>query len=97
MQDIQYEIAEDSIEKRVREEKSPPQLGTSAPDVDAHELEEARNYESGKCQYLGNPVANRAVWRQFVNEIKTFGSSASEDNTQNDSCGNPQNEVPVVR
>ena len=96
MQDIQYEIAEDSIEKRVREEKSPPQLGTSAPNVDAHEIENAHNYKSGKCQYFSNPVTNRAVRHQFVNEIKTFGSSTSEDHTQNDSCGNPQNKVPVV-
>ena len=67
MQDVQNKVAEDSIEKRVTEEKSPPQVGTSAPDVDAHEIEKARNYKSGKCQYVGNPVTNRAVRPQFVN------------------------------
>jgi hypothetical protein len=92
VQDVQNEVTEDSIEKRVAEEKSPPQVGTCAPDVD----EKARNYKSGKCQYVGNPVTNRAVRPQFVNQIKTFGSSTSEDNTQNDSCGNPQNKILVV-
>jgi hypothetical protein len=96
VQDVQNKVAEDSIEKRVTQEKSPPQVGTSAPDVDSGKIEKAHNYESGKCQYVGNPVTNRAVRPQFVNQIKTFGSSTSEDNTQDDSCGNPQNKVPVV-
>jgi hypothetical protein len=96
MQDVQNKVAKDSVEKRVTEEKSPPQVGTSTPDAAAHEIEKARNYKSGKCQYVSNPVANRAVRPEFVNEIKTFGRSTSEGNTQDDSCGNPRNKIPVV-
>jgi hypothetical protein len=96
VQDVQNKVAEDRVEKRATEEKNPPQVGTSTPDVPAHEIEKTRNYKSGKCQCVGNPITNRAVRPEFVNEIKTFGSSTSEGNTQNDSCGNPQNRVPVV-
>jgi hypothetical protein len=96
MQDVQYEVAENSIKKRVTQEKSPPRLVTYTPGMNAHELKKVRNHKSGKRQHVVNPVKNRAGRLQFVNEIENFSGSTSEDNTQNDSCGNPQNEVAVV-
>ena len=55
-----------------------------------------RGYKSGERQHVGNPVAKHTVRLQFVSDIKTFGSSTSEYDTQNNSSGNPQKKVPVV-
>jgi len=96
MQDIQYEVAKDSIKKRVTEEKSPPQVVTYTHAVNARESKKMRHDESGKRQHVGNPVTKRAVRLQPVSDIKSLGSSTSKYDTQNDSCGNAQNKVPVV-
>ena len=55
-----------------------------------------RGYKSGERQHVSNPVAKHAVRLQFVSDIKTFDSSASEHDTQNKSCGNSQEKVQVV-
>jgi len=79
MQDVKYEVEENGIKKRVTQEKSPPRVVTYTQNV--NELKKMRHYESGKRQHVGNPVTNRAVRLQFVNDIKTFDRSTSEDNT----------------
>ncbi len=96
MQHIQNKIADHRIEKRITGEEEPPRLVTHTRGVNANELKQMRDYKSGKRNHVGNPVTKRAVRIQFVSDIKTFGSSTSEYDTQNNSCGNPQKKVPVV-
>ncbi len=96
MQHIQNKIADHRIEKRITGEEEPPRLVTHTRGVNANELKQMRDYKSGERQHVGNPVTKRAVRLKFVSDIKTFGSSTSEYDTQNNSCGNPQKKVPVV-
>jgi hypothetical protein len=81
MQDVKYEVEDNSVKKRVTQEKSPPRVVTYTHGMSANEFKKMRHYESGKRQHVGNPVTNRAVRLQFVNDIKTFDRSTSEDNT----------------
>ena len=96
MQDVENKVADDSIEKRIAEEEGPPHLETSAPDVNAYEIEKARNHKSRKGQYIDNPVANRAIRSEVINQIKTLCDSTAENGADHDPCGNPQKEFPIV-
>jgi hypothetical protein len=96
MQDVKYEVEENSIKERVTQEKSPPRVVSNTHGMSANELEKMRNYKSGKRQHVGSPVTERAVRLHFVSDIKTFDKCASEYDTQNDSYGNPQEKVLVV-
>jgi hypothetical protein len=96
VQGVENKVADDSIEKRIAGEEGPPNLGTSAPCVNAHQIEKARNHNSRKGQYVDNPVTNRAVRSEVINQIKTLCGSTAENGTHCDSCGNPQKEFPIV-
>jgi hypothetical protein len=96
MQDVKCEVEDNSIKKRVTQEKSPGRVVTYTHGMSANELEKMRNYKSGKRQHVGSPVTKRAVRLHFVSDIKTFVKCASEYDAQNDSYGNPQEKVLVV-
>jgi len=48
MQDVKYEVEENGIKKRVTQEKSPPRVVSYTHAMSANELEQMRNYKSGK-------------------------------------------------
>ena len=96
MEDVKYGVEDNSIEKRVTQEKSPPRVVTYTHGMSANELKKMRNYKSGKRQHVSKSVTKRAVRLHFVSDIKTFDKCASEYDTQNDSYGNPQEKVLVV-
>jgi hypothetical protein len=48
MQDVKYEVEENSIKERVTQEKSPSRVVSNTHGMSANELEQMRNYESGK-------------------------------------------------
>jgi hypothetical protein len=96
MQDVKYEVEENSIKKRVTQEKSPPRVVTYTHGMSANELKQMRNYKPGERQHVGSPVTKRAVRLHFVSDIKTFDECTSEYDTQNDSYGNPQKKALVV-
>jgi hypothetical protein len=96
MQDVKYKVEDNSIKKRVTQEKSPPRVVTYTHGMNANEFKKMRDYKSGKRERVGKPVTKRAVRLHFVSDIKTFDKCTSEYDTQNDSYGNPQNKVLVV-
>jgi hypothetical protein len=96
MQDVKYEVEENSIKERVTQEKSPSRVVSNTHGMSANELEQMRNYESGKRQHVSEPVTKRAVRLHFISDIKPFDKCTSEYDTQNDSYGNPQEKVLVV-
>ena len=96
MQDIKYEVEENSIKKRVTQEKSPPRVVTYTHGMSANELKKMRNYKSGIRQHVSKSVTKRAVRLDFVSDIKTLDKCTSKDDTQNDSYGNPQKKALVV-
>ena len=96
MEDVKYGVGDNSIEKRVTQEKSPPRVVTYTHGMSANELKKMRNYKSGKRQHVGKPVTKRAVRLHFVSDIKTLDKCTSKYDTQNDSYGNPQKKALVV-
>jgi hypothetical protein len=96
MQHTQNKIADNRIEKTVAQEKSPPRFVIYTRSVNNNALKTMRDYQTGKRQKVGNPVTKRAIRLQPVSNKKTFDKRASKYDTQNDSCGNPQEKVLVV-
>ena len=48
MQDVKYEVEDNSIKKRVTQEKSPPRIVTYTHGMSANEFKKMRDYKSGE-------------------------------------------------